>query len=230
MDILTIKKDIEKLSERAEEIDTRKDNKLVQEIVLALKNKIRERDLAALSAPQIGYNKRIFCINFNGDIRTFINPIITAVKGFELSREKCSSIPKKEFIRPRHNNIDVCYMTPLGKIESRKFLGLAAKVFQHHMDHLEGLLLSDIGLEIDADFDKASEEEKQKIIDMYLDSLDIKRKDLNTEVEADPELKKTADAIDFMTKLQRGEVRTTQVTFDVAEDDNNNKAKEEEKD
>ena len=64
---------------------------------------------------------------------------------------------------------------------------------------------------------------------MYLDSLDIKRKDLNTEVEADPELKKTADAIDFMTKLQRGEVRTTQVTLDVAEDDNNNKAKEEEK-
>jgi hypothetical protein len=71
------------------------------------------------------------------------------------------------------------YQTPLGKIESKQFMGAAAKVFQHEMDHLDGLLLSDIGLEIDELFDNATEEERMEVINMYLDSLDIKQKEID---------------------------------------------------
>lgn len=56
------------------------------------------------------------------------------------------------------------------------------------MDHLEGLLLSDIGLEIDDDFDNASQEEKDELINWYLDTLDLKAKELNTEIENDADL------------------------------------------
>ena len=179
MDITT---DVEKLSVRADEVDVRKDNNLVRDITVNLKNVVREKGLTGLSAPQIGYDKRIFVINFNGDLRTFINPVLSGVKGFELSRETCSSIPDKTFIRPRHNNIQAIYQTPLGKIESKQFLGAAAKVFQHHLDHLDGLLLSDIGLEIDEMFDNATEEERMEVLNMYLDSLDIKKKELSLNV------------------------------------------------
>lgn len=200
--------DLEKLSDRCDEIDVRKDNALMREIILDLKQTLRENPIGVgLAANQIGYDKRIFVINFNGDLRTFINPVISQVKGFTLNRESCLSLPGKSFIRPRHNEIMVIYQTPLGKTESRKIVGLAAYVFQHELDHLDGLTLADIGLEVGEDFDKASEEEKNELINAYLDSLDIKQKQLEKEIEEDKDLKQTSDAIKFMEALQKGEVQ-----------------------
>jgi peptide deformylase len=225
MDIIT---DIEKLSIRTDEVDVRKENKEVRDITVALKNAVREHNLTSLSANQIGFDKRIFVINFNGDLRTFINPVITQVRGFELSRETCSSIPDKTFIRPRHNDIMVMYQTPLGKIESKQFMGAAAKVFQHEMDHLDGLLLSDIGLEIDELFDKATEEERMEVINMYLDSLDIKQKEIDKEIQEDEDLKKISDGIDFMTKVQKREVQIEQVPMTDAQIEELKKSQEKE--
>lgn len=199
--------DEEKLGVRCDEIDPRTENKLMREIIVDLKNTIREKDLVGLAANQIGYNKRIFVLNFAGDLRSFINPIISEVGQLELSREKCESIPNKEFIRPRHNEVTVTYMTPLGKIESKKLMGMAAFVFQHQLDHLDGLLLSDVGFEVDEAFDNASDEEREEVINAYLDSLDLRRKELNEEIQNDEELKKTSDAIEFMRKVQTGEVK-----------------------
>ena len=99
------------------------------------------------------------------------------------------------------------YQNPTGKVLQTELIGLSAVVFQHNVDHLDGVLLSDVGLEIDEQWDKASEEEKQEVINAYLDSLDLKQKELQQEIEEDPDLKRTSDAIDFMTKVQRGEVK-----------------------
>ena len=206
--------DVEQLSVRADEVDVRKDNQSVRDTVVKIKEALREHNLLSLSAPQIGVNKRMFVINFSGDLRTFINPMITNVKGFELSRETCSSIPGKSFIRPRHNNIQVMYQTPLGKIESKQLLGAAAKVFQHCIDHLDGLLLSDIGLEVDEIFDNATDEERQEVINMYLESLDIKQKEVEQEIQADDELKKIAEGITFMEKVEKGEVQLERIPID----------------
>ena len=200
--------DVEQLSERCDEIDTRKENQLMREIILDLKQTLRENPTGVgLSANQIGYDKRIFVINFNGDIRSFVNPIISNVKGFTLNREACLSLPGKSYIRPRHNEIQVIYQTPLGKTESRKIVGLAAYVFQHELDHLDGLTLADIGLEVGEDFDNASEEERNEILKMYLDSLDIKQKEIEKQVEEDKDLKQTSDAIKFMEEVQKGNVQ-----------------------
>ena len=217
MDIIT---DIDELSGRCDEIDIRKENEEMRTIILALKNVVREKNLTSLSAPQLGFSRRIFVINFNGDIRTFINPIITEANGFEMSRESCPSIPGKEYIRPRSNTITVLYQTPLGKAESRKLFGAAAIVFQHELDHLDGLLLSDIGLEVPEGFDDAPESEREALIKEYLDSIDAKSKEARAEVEKDEILKKTNDAIEFMEKIQKGEVKmgeTESVTVKSAE-------------
>ena len=196
----------EKLVVRCDEIDPRTENKLMRQIIVDLKDTIRDKNLVGLAANQIGYDKRVFVINFNGELRSFINPIIAKAGGLELSREGCASIPDKEFIRPRHNDIEVTYMTPLGKIESRQLVGMAATVFQHEIDHLDGMLVSDIGFEVEEDFDNATDEERQEVINEYLDSLDLFRKELNEEIENDEELKQTSDAIKFMEKVQSGEI------------------------
>ena len=186
-DILTIDKNELELSQRAIEIDIKTENKLMREIISALKHTIELNNIVSLSAPAIGYDKRIFCIKFDTEIKTFINPIIIQSKGIQLSREICTSIPGKTFIRPRNNDITVIYQKPSGPSESRQLVGLSAIVFQHELDHLEGLLLSDIGLEIDDDFENASEEEREEVINYYLDSLDLKRKELDEEIQSNEE-------------------------------------------
>ena len=199
--ILTIDKNELELSQRATEIDIKTENKLMREIISALKHTIELNNIVSLSAPAIGYDKRIFCIKFDTEIKTFINPVIIQSKGIQLSREICTSIPDKTFIRPRNNDITVIYQKPSGPSESRQLVGLSAIVFQHELDHLEGLLLSDIGLEIDEDFDEASEEEREEIINYYLDSLDLKRKELTEE------LKQLSDGIKFMESVYKGETQ-----------------------
>lgn len=198
--------DYDALSVRCDEIDLTKQNKEAQEIILSLKNTIRANEgMVALSANQIGYSKRIICLNFNGDIRTLVNPIITNVKGFELSREYCHSILDAGYLRPRNSVVDVTYQTPLGKIQSVQFVGLAAKMLQHHIDHLDGLLLSDVGLEVGEDFDNATDEEREELINYYLDSLDIKCSEIKKDIETDDEAKQLSDAIRFMESVRKGE-------------------------
>lgn len=208
-----------KLSQRSNEIDIRKDNVLARQIISELKRTIRKLGLTSLSAPAIGYDKRIFCIAFkDDDVVTFINPIIAHAEGIQLSKEQCTSIPGKKYIRIRNNKIQVIYQTPTGEIKQRQMVGLAAYVFQHEVDHLDGLLLSDIGLEVDDDFEQATDAEKQEIISAYLDCLDIRSKELQKEIEEDPDLKQTNDAINFMTAVAKGEV-----TFDRQEEETDKK-------
>lgn len=210
--------DVNELSDWCEVVDPRKEGKLLQEIVLSLKNTMREKDLVSLSAPQIGYKKRVFCIRFGeGDYRTFVNPIIENNTAFQLSRETCTSIPEKTFIRPRFGNITVFYTTPLGKVESRKIVGRSAIVFQHCLDHLDGLMLSDIGLEIDELFDNATDEEREEVINAYLESLDLRQKQLEAEISQDTELKEISDAAKFIASVQSGE---TQLDNSVIENKN----------
>lgn len=196
------------LSERAVEIDVRTQATEMREIIKALKDTMREKGLSSLSAPAIGYNRRIFCIDFkDSEIKTFINPIIAQAKGMQLSIEKCVCIPDKEFMRPRNNDLMIIYQRPIGQIENRQIVGMSAIVFQHELDHLDGLLLSDVGIEIDEDFHNATEEEQQEIINAYLDALDIKKKEIDTEINTNPELKQLSDGIDFMESVYKGETK-----------------------
>ena len=196
------------MSERAVEIDVRTQATEMREIIKALKDTMREKGLSSLSAPAIGYNRRIFCIDFkDSEIKTFINPIIAQAKGMQLSIEKCVCIPDKEFMRPRNNDLMIIYQRPTGQIENRQIVGMSAIVFQHELDHLDGLLISDVGIEIDEDFHNATEEEQQEVINAYLDALDIKKKEIDTEINTTPELKQLSDGIDFMESVYKGETK-----------------------
>ena len=197
-----------KLCDRAVEIDVRTQAEEMREIIKSLKDTMRANNLTSLSAPAIGYNRRIFCIDFkDSEIKTFINPIIAQAKGMQLSIEKCTSIPDKEYMRPRNNDLMIIYQRPTGQIENRQIVGLSAIVFQHEMDHLDGLLISDVGIQVDQDFYNATEEERQEVINAYLDALDIKRADINTEIENNEELKQISDGIKYLEGVYKGEIK-----------------------
>lgn len=204
----TVITDLSKFEDRADEVvNLKKENNEVRETILDLKKLLRDNDWVCLTAPQIGVNKRIMCLNFKGDIRTLINPIITNSKEWLLNREKCPCTPGKEYIVPRNAKVTVMYTTPLGKYESREFAGLAACAVQYGINALDGVLISDFGLEIDENWDKASEEEKDEVLKMYLDSLDMSSKLLKEEIEKNPETKQLSDAINFIESVQKGETK-----------------------
>lgn len=213
--------DTEKLGDWSEVINPKKEGSLCQQIIGELKATMRAKDLEYLTAPQIGYNKRIFCVRFNGnDYRTFINASISNMAKMTIARETCNSIPDKRFIIPRYNMIEVLYYTPLGEIEARKIMGRSAWVIHHCVDHLDGLLTSDIGLEIDDMFDNATDEEREEVIKMYMESLDIRQKQLREEIENNEELKQMDDAIKFMDSVRKGETIVEPVYEKKTEDEN----------
>lgn len=204
--------DVEALSNWSVEIDPCKEGKTAQEIILALKATMKEHNLVSLSAPQIGYNRRIFCLRFgDNDYRTFVNPAIENNSGMTMSRETCTSIPDKQFIIPRFGKIKFFYTTPMGKVESGTLVGRAAYVFQHAMDHLNGVLVSDIGLEIDELFDQATDDERAEVLKMYAESLDIRAKELNKEIEEDKDLRDINNAIKFINSVKDGSTKLENV-------------------
>lgn len=205
---MNIVNDEETLRVRADEIDAVGENKKLRDIIIKLKETVRENNFVGLSAPQVGEPYRIVVLNFNGDIRTLVNPVVYDRKGIELSREKCE-LDGKQYIIPRNNDISVYYINPMGKMEQKKFVGMAAKVLLHQMDIIDGIFVNDIGLEVGEDFDNATEEEKDAIINMYLDSLDLLQKELEENLKNDEEAKEITDAITFMDKVRKGEVQTS---------------------
>lgn len=208
-DIIT---DIDELGKWCVEIDPTKQGKLVQQIVVELKETMRAKNLLSLTAPQIGYDYRIFVIKFGeNNYRSFINPMVENNSNFTFACEVCSSIPNKRYIIPRFAKVKLDYMTPLGKVECGVFMGQAAYRIQHCIEHLNGQLTSDTGLEIDDMFDNATEDEKAEIIKMYAESLDVRAKSLREEVEKDPELQKIDEAARFVESVREGKTKLEKI-------------------
>jgi len=201
--------DLEKLSTRASETILQDEENLNQTIKWIKDILYADDNLVALAAPQIGVDSRLFCIKFSGgDIRTFINPMIKGKKGMHLSREKCISIPGKEFIIPRYDEIEVIYQTPTAKIEENVMKEAVGEVFQQMMHLLDGVLLSDLGLEVIEGWDEASEEEREEVIKVYLDGLKAANEGLKKEIEENKDTKALNDAIEFMKGVELGTVET----------------------
>lgn len=217
--VLAINRDKDFLRDRSDEIVL---NLLDRPRVVGLINDLKDtlkanKDLVALSAPQLGKKERVFAIKFaDGDIRAFINPAIVRTEGMHLSRERAIGFNEEdEYLIPRANEVFATYQTPdmmPDKCDMNKFTGAVAEVFLQMNDLLNGILLEDVGLIVLPEFDKASEEEKQEIISMYFKSLDSRKESVEKAIESNPEAKNMNKAIEFMTKLQLGEIETMPLT------------------
>lgn len=202
-DIVT---DLDKLGEISDYIDTKKDGEQMREVILCLKKTMEDKNLLSLSAPQIGYNVRIFCVKDKKGIHSFVNPMIKKANHLMFSRESDESIPGKEFIHPRSEQVVVNYQTPMGDFKATTVVGYSSYVFQRMIDHLNGVLISDIGLEIDDQWDQASEEEREEVLKAYSESLDLMNKKLDEDIQANEELKKQKKAIEFEHALIAGDI------------------------
>lgn len=213
--VISIVTDIEKFQDRVDEITSANSYESIKSVISDIKRALYDnRNSVALCAPQIGENLRLFVVNTAGPknagesrFKVFLNPLIVSSKGMHLSRENNLSIPDKEFIIPRRDEIHVAYQTTDGHIESETYKGAYAEIVQQMIEMLDGITLEDYGLEIDSDFDKASQKDKETIIRMYLEKLKIDSNNINTEIENNPELKEMNDTIKFMSGVLAGDIK-----------------------
>jgi peptide deformylase len=100
-----------------------------------------ESEGAGLAAPQVGVQKRLFVYDVGDGPEVVINPTIVEAQGEWYYDEGCLSIPglRLGIVRP-----EKVHIRGLGidgeelSIEADEFL---ARVFQHEVDHLEGVLM-----------------------------------------------------------------------------------------
>ncbi len=178
-----------------------------EEIIKKIKEVMEAKaDLLALSAPQIGINKRIFCLRFNDQIKTFINPIITKKKGLNIVIEHCASMPGKEIVIGRPEEITVVYYNDEFKYEDNKLIGIAASLFDQQAQILDGVLPSELGLVSDIEEDgKIEEADLTEIIPFYKDTfLPTRLASLNESISADEEARKYYNQLKFTEGVING--------------------------
>ncbi len=102
-----------------------------------------------LAAPQVGIDQKLLVLNPSGDESkpeeelTLVNPKITKKKGREWDEEGCLSFPGVRAEVERHIDITISYQDLTGAAQTLKANGWLARVIQHEMDHLEGVLMVD---------------------------------------------------------------------------------------
>ena len=176
-------------------------------------NKIKEvmesnNNILALSAPQIGINKRIFCLRFSDQIKAFINPIITKKKGLNIVIETCASMPGKEIVIGRPEEITTVYYNDDFKYEDNKLIGASASLFDQQAQILDGVLPNELGLVSDIEMDgKIEDADLVEIIPFYKDTfLPNKLESLKQVISKDENVNKTFNQLKFTEGVINGRI------------------------
>ncbi len=107
-----------------------------------------------LAAPQVGISERLVVIEYGEEddedekapkkLFAIVNPeIVQAAEETELATEACLSIPRMMGDVERSLQITVKGYNRHGKPVKVKVRGWLARIFQHEIDHLEGILFTD---------------------------------------------------------------------------------------
>jgi peptide deformylase len=99
-----------------------------------------------LAAVQIGVPLRVFIVSLDStaeNVRVYINPTVSCSGGLDAVDEGCLSVPG---INSKVRRFKRCTISATG-LDGKRFSleaeGLLARVFQHELDHLEGLTIVD---------------------------------------------------------------------------------------
>lgn len=96
-----------------------------------------------LAAPQIGVSERVIVICTDNRPIVIFNPVITESSGTQVGEEGCLSIPGVYGDVERANVIVVEGLDRKGRESTWDMDGLAARVAQHEIDHLDGVLFTE---------------------------------------------------------------------------------------
>jgi peptide deformylase len=123
-----------------EEIVSEKTQKLIADLT----DTMIEENGVGIAAPQVGIKERVIIAETPQGIQAFINPeIIARSVRTVASIEGCLSVPGVAGTVKRHSSVKVKAKNARGEDLTVKANGLLAIIFQHEIDHLDGVLFID---------------------------------------------------------------------------------------
>ena len=133
------------LRKKSIEINKNKINsKEMKEFCANMSETMIKKDGVGLAAPQVGKNIRFIVVNIENKITCMINPIITKKSwAKEFGEEGCLSVPDTFGKVKRHKKIKCLYYDNNGKKQIISAEKLTARIIQHEIDHLDGILFID---------------------------------------------------------------------------------------
>ena len=112
----------------------------IEEFTKTLAETMVREDGIGLAANQVGVPYRVFTVR-SDPLLVCYNPKIVDLSGEELlGPEGCLSFPGLSVKVKRWEEVRLRFQNYKGTFVTRKFGGLAARVVQHEMDHLDGIL------------------------------------------------------------------------------------------
>jgi peptide deformylase len=115
----------------------------VQELIDRMTATMREANGIGLAGPQVGVSKRILVAEVEERPYVLIDPVIVKREGEDISAEACLSIPGVVADVPRAARIVVKAKSRRGRGMTLRAKGMLARVLQHEIDHLDGILFLD---------------------------------------------------------------------------------------
>jgi len=112
---------------------------------------MRQANGVGLAAPQVGVSQRFFVAELPEDEETgepretyiLFNPEIVKGRGEQIGYEGCLSVPGTIGEVARQDEVTVQGVDERGRTVRHKVQGYLARVFQHEIDHLDGVLYID---------------------------------------------------------------------------------------
>jgi peptide deformylase len=147
-------------------------NEDVQQFIDDLLQYVEDVNGMGIAAPQVDRSLRLFIVSCKPNIRypyaplmpptVMINPeIISVSDDMEKDWEGCLSVPSIRALVPRHEWVKVRFTTRAGELIETTYSGFLARVFQHELDHLNGLVFID---RVEDSHDMMAEQEWLKLI------------------------------------------------------------------
>lgn len=117
--------------------------KRVQKLIQDMCETMYAADGIGLAAPQVGISERVIVVDHGEGWFALINPVILERSGSDTDREGCLSIPGVSGYVTRSSRVVVTGLNEKGKVLKMEATGLKARVLQHEIDHLDGILFID---------------------------------------------------------------------------------------
>lgn len=126
----------------------------IQTLIDRLLSMLETSNGVGIAAPQVAASHRLLIVASRPNVRypnaplmlptVMINPQIVSQAGEPVSGwEGCLSIPGIRGLIPRHPELEVEYSDRTGQRIQQSLSGFVARIFQHELDHLNGLVFTD---------------------------------------------------------------------------------------
>lgn len=116
----------------------------LDETLKLMRDVMKRKNGAGLAAPQVGVNSRIFLMVHDNVETVCINPEIFTYSDKQIIyKEGCLSFPNLRLTVKRPEVITVSWYDENGKEHQDRLSYLQSRIFQHEMDHVDGITFQD---------------------------------------------------------------------------------------